>query len=400
MPLPTPLPPALREKILDSPALAPPPGVIPNFTNPSNLEIETYGMVAAFMVLGTTSVGVRLWTKWRVVGRVKWWGEDGMLFISWLIYTGMLMPLAIISAKIGAGTHQWNLTVRQAVEQGYYYNIGSLAYILSMLFLKTAILLQCIRVLVPTGTRNAAFYLYHALLAANIIFYIVSAFIELFSCSPRAKLWDPTIVEGKCVGDITAKRVVSGVINMLTDFVVLVLAQKVVWGLGGGVGGKRRGRLSGVFFVGALPCICSIVEIYYHHRGAIHGDKTHWVSLIAPWGFAELAFGHFAASVVVMPRFFKYLFDKPFFVRLSESLSSRRKDSSEGDDKRWSRVGRVRIESPKRAEVRRPVVTDVEYEELVVNGGMSEREWGGGVEDGVTRPEPVFITVADAMRTV
>ena len=62
-----PLDPKLREQILNSPAAKPPPGVTPNFVDPHNLEYLTYGLTAFFILLVTSSVGIRLFTKWKIV---------------------------------------------------------------------------------------------------------------------------------------------------------------------------------------------------------------------------------------------------------------------------------------------------------------------------------------------
>lgn len=58
--------------LLDRPALAPPPGVTPNFTNPANLARP---WLAGFQfALITIFVCIRLYTKKYVVGR--WLAED------------------------------------------------------------------------------------------------------------------------------------------------------------------------------------------------------------------------------------------------------------------------------------------------------------------------------------
>lgn len=54
-----------REEFLDSPALAPPDGVVPNFKNPPNLVSN--GRVIVQLVLVTLVVWMRLYTKLRVI---------------------------------------------------------------------------------------------------------------------------------------------------------------------------------------------------------------------------------------------------------------------------------------------------------------------------------------------
>jgi len=59
-----------REKILDSPAARPPPGVTPNFEHPINHKEIAYGMLAFYLILVNISVGIRLYTKWKIMRKV------------------------------------------------------------------------------------------------------------------------------------------------------------------------------------------------------------------------------------------------------------------------------------------------------------------------------------------
>ncbi len=56
------------EAFLDLPAMPPPPGVTPNFVNPSNLRQP--GLVAVQITLATIAVAMRLYTKKFIVRRM------------------------------------------------------------------------------------------------------------------------------------------------------------------------------------------------------------------------------------------------------------------------------------------------------------------------------------------
>lgn len=59
--------PQLYELVLDLPALAAPPGVTPNFINPSNLQTEHYIVLVLSLVLSSLVVCMRMWTKARLI---------------------------------------------------------------------------------------------------------------------------------------------------------------------------------------------------------------------------------------------------------------------------------------------------------------------------------------------
>lgn len=58
------------QKLLNGPAMAPPPGVKPNLENPPHLEKEFYIDLILCLTISMLVVGMRLWTKARLVRRI------------------------------------------------------------------------------------------------------------------------------------------------------------------------------------------------------------------------------------------------------------------------------------------------------------------------------------------
>ena len=56
-----------RDKLLNGPALAPPPGMTSNFVNPPNLDHLTIGVFTLCMMLATLTVILRMWTKLFII---------------------------------------------------------------------------------------------------------------------------------------------------------------------------------------------------------------------------------------------------------------------------------------------------------------------------------------------
>jgi hypothetical protein len=54
-------------------------------------------------------------------------------------------------------------------------------------------------------------------------------FVEIFQCVPRKKIWNPT-VQGKCI-NINQTFVATGVINVVDDWVILILPLVWTWKL-------------------------------------------------------------------------------------------------------------------------------------------------------------------------
>lgn len=65
------LSPEQLEALLDGPALAPPPGVIPRIENPRSLIATGWGVSVACIVVATAAILLRVFTKTRIIRQVN-----------------------------------------------------------------------------------------------------------------------------------------------------------------------------------------------------------------------------------------------------------------------------------------------------------------------------------------
>ena len=117
----------------------------------------------------------------------------------------------------------------------------------SILITKVAILLQLLDIFVPQK-RDSRWYTLVALIVANVVFFTILFFLEVFSCVPREKIWHP-MVPGKCL-DIQKTFVATGVINVADDFLILILPVYWVWLLK--ISAQRKAGISLIFAAGLL----------------------------------------------------------------------------------------------------------------------------------------------------
>lgn len=129
------------------------------------------------------------------------------------------------------------------------FHVGSVLYNVIILPLKVSITLQVLRFFVPPGTRNFTFWMSHALIWLNVVFYITCTFLLIFACKPESKQYDPTVKEGHCL-DTAAILISTAVLNTVSDGLMLVLPQRVIWDLTMPI--KRKLGLSAAFFVALL----------------------------------------------------------------------------------------------------------------------------------------------------
>lgn len=97
-----------------------------------------------------------------------------------------------------------------------------------MLSTKLAILLLYRRVFLPQrgGFFDWVLRLFMLILG---LFYFATTIVKIWECSPRARIWDKSI-PGTCI-DIPALLNTSGLFNMVTDVLILLVPVKSVWNL-------------------------------------------------------------------------------------------------------------------------------------------------------------------------
>jgi hypothetical protein len=267
--------------------------------------------------------------------------------------------------------------------------IANTIYGIVVVQLKAAIILQCLRVLVPAGVRNVAFWTFHILLWAHVIFYVICTFVEIFMCNPREKAWNPTIVTGHCM-DSKAVNIAAAVINTSSDLVLVIIPQFIIWGLN--MPTRKKWAVSVVFFVGLLyvkypellsrvtsslisasATAAAAVRLYYSIDLYSSKDFTWGVTLMGLWVPVELCCGFLVACIPMFPRFFK---QQPALMSMGSSLRSLFRLKSSRSDKRSSeRLGSSETPRPSK----KPIVSDIEFEALVkrtdlsmLSGGHSE----------------------------
>jgi hypothetical protein len=121
---------------------------------------------------------------------------------------------------------------------------------LIIMLLKVAILLSWIRLFTPARQRNAMFWISHVLIWSNILFYGIGTIVEIFQCTPREKIWNPVYKGGNCPINMTQHMIASLVINWVSDVVILILPQRVIWKLN--ISTAQKVGLSLLFAVGLL----------------------------------------------------------------------------------------------------------------------------------------------------
>ncbi|KAK7957959.1 hypothetical protein PG988_012807 [Apiospora saccharicola] len=299
---PTPTATAVETRI---PAMPPPLGKTPNFDHPETLVQRNYiAMCVALpflMVPFVLRCYVRLWRK------RTWNFEDWLALVAWIGTLAYCGTGASTMVHYG-GRHTWDITEEQAQESAYvrvpprkegtwkpgltlcvvkWFNIVSIHYGVTICIVKLTILRLYRRVFSPA--RHGPFDVGIVALVVFLVgFYVATNLAKVFQCTPREKIWISSL-PGKCI-DISTLLNVSGIVNTVTDFVILLLPIKAVWNMK--LEAREKITVVLVFTFGLSPLIggrnsgpaFSLAGLMVRMNGAGNPDKN-WVHPeIIMWG--------------------------------------------------------------------------------------------------------------------
>lgn len=115
-------------------------------------------------------------------------------------------------------------------------------YLGTMLFLKTAILLEWARIFGP-GSRKSFRWACYITAGLNDIYYLINIILDCIFCAPRK------VPSGYCSG-ADVLLLVSAIVNLVSDLAILLLPQGVIWRLN--MSRKKRVGVSIMFLIGLV----------------------------------------------------------------------------------------------------------------------------------------------------
>ncbi|CAJ2507044.1 Uu.00g082300.m01.CDS01 [Anthostomella pinea] len=253
------LSPTEKEAALDGPALEPPDNVVSNFDSPPNRNQLCFTVVTIGLIISTVFILIRAYARVFCIKKVHI--GDGLIFAALSVYLGSNFA-------------------------------GS-----SLMCIRSAILLDWIRIFVPLKTRNAFFWTSHVLLWVIILFYGSEKVAENLACIPRQSIWDPT-VRGRCM-DKKLIILATSCLDLVADMIILALPQMVIWKLH--LSKSKKLGISLIFAIGILNCVVAIIRIVTSVRYLSAEDSTYDVGTVILAGHAEMVLLFVVACVPAVP---------------------------------------------------------------------------------------------------
>ncbi|OCK73603.1 hypothetical protein K432DRAFT_265160, partial [Lepidopterella palustris CBS 459.81] len=243
------------------PAAYPPPGIIPNFDGRAAKAESVTIITAIFLSIAIIAVGLRLYTR---IHLVRLFGLDDLL-------------------DYGVGKHLWDVPLSTfSPKLLKVWMVGAVSYSATMLAVKLSILLLYRRIF-PLENFRIQWWL---TVAVTIGYSVGGMCASIFSCTPVAKSWDVTISNGHCI-NTGAFYIANGILNVITDLVILALPIPILWNLA--LTKKKKIALSILFAAGSLTCVVSMIRVGFVVIFLKHGstDPTYSILPTVVWGFIE-----------------------------------------------------------------------------------------------------------------
>ncbi|KAL8781985.1 MAG: hypothetical protein Q9213_005750 [Squamulea squamosa] len=121
----------------------------------------------------------------------------------------------------------------------------TLVYVIGLYFVKLSLLILLYRVF---GVNRRFRWALYFVVGLWTVYFVIHTPIVIFQCIPVQKAWHPKM-KGHCL-DLIKLGVSSGYINIVHDFLILVLPIPMVWSLQ--LSSKMKLAISGIFATGTL----------------------------------------------------------------------------------------------------------------------------------------------------
>ncbi|KAI0838463.1 hypothetical protein F5Y06DRAFT_287197 [Hypoxylon sp. FL0890] len=235
-------------------------------------------------VASTVFLLLRLYSQYLVSGKLRLAQSEYLLIIAWASFVVCFAS----STKYGGGRHIVFVENPRMVQILNIADENTYAY--AMAFVKLSIL----RLYGSIFSSRQFHYFLWAIATVMIAWAISCGFAAIFQCRPIAHTWDPLVEKQFCI-NYGISLLVSGVINIATDFTILALPIPMVLSLH--MSKQKKRLLIFTFAMGGSACIISIIRLAFTIKVGSTADGS-WDDIPAGLlSVVELMFGILAASI-------------------------------------------------------------------------------------------------------
>ncbi|KAL7945555.1 hypothetical protein V8C42DRAFT_357910 [Trichoderma barbatum] len=282
---------------LNGPAIPPPPGEVSILDNPPNGNGLALGIQIGTCVVATICFFLRIYG--RVIMLRKFQAEEVMAILAYGCYWGAIIPSFKMLKYPGYFVHAWNVRLIDVIPTTYWVFIYGVCYSIVLPLLKVAIMVEWVRLFVPTVKFRSPFFWGAAVVSFVQITAGIAIVIALnLQCTPHERLWDFR-VPGKCF-DLYTLQVISASIQLVSDIAMFCLPQHTIWSLK--MTWQKRLGVAGIFGMGILAIVAASFRVDVTVKHGNSPDSIYTLAPIVFWASAEMTCGFFILCVPCIPK--------------------------------------------------------------------------------------------------
>jgi hypothetical protein len=271
-------------------------GQVPGDHGPAILAIQV-----VMILLTVTSVALRFLA--RHLGTAKLWLDDWTILVAAFFSLGINI-INIIGVQYGMGKHFIYVSDYGRRYLQTFYAI-EVTYTLTLAMVKLGVLLMYKRLFGIDRKFSIAVNLTMGLV---VCWWIAVTITTLLQCQPIQKLWDYRI-EGHCF-DIMTFFEASAIPNIITDVIILLLPQPIIWKLR--LDWSTRFGVCAIFLLGAFTACTSIGRLVAMLLFNDPADFTYHAFAVLIWFSLEPPIGIVCACLPCLGPIFRRLPGSPF----------------------------------------------------------------------------------------
>ncbi|KAF9887195.1 hypothetical protein FE257_010449 [Aspergillus nanangensis] len=218
---------------------------------------QVLGVALAFSILAVTAVCLRLLA--HRIGHKKWTASDYFLIVACIFAVGLqsISITGVFQAGIGYGH---TMAIAATYGMGPITKLLQLIiplqflWVLSLSCTKISILLLYLRIFPVAWVARISW----ATIGVIVAWAVATILAGCLICRPFAFNWDQTIPGGSC-GNQVSSFTATGIINLVTDVVVLIAPMPSLYRLQ--MATYKKVTLMIVFGLGVVTCIISALRI-------------------------------------------------------------------------------------------------------------------------------------------
>ncbi|KAI1743044.1 hypothetical protein F4680DRAFT_445515 [Xylaria scruposa] len=373
------LSPQQLEYALSTSSIPPPPGVVPNFTNPGNENTAARAGLVTTLTLATVFLSLRMYVVFVKIRQPHL--GDYLMPLGYVSYFVVSLGSFVRLSKVGLFIHQWNVLGRDIESYLKFILVGDEFWILGICLIKSSILVEWYRLFAPSRARTVFTISCSALLTVNLLSYVGLLITLNLNCRPFERIWNKA-VQGSCI-DLRTIHLAAATINLILNLAILLLPQPIIWKLQ--LSYPKKIGVSTVYTIGILATVASALLIKAIYGWRMSSDMTYHYSRVVLWAIAEMTGGILVFCVPVVPRFYQDL-------KLNTWLSGLLASSSSLTNKfKWTRGSK----SQSRDE-RHPRSISRNYQEIDESSNIRMHAYGSRPTD---RQYGIFVTTEVSVGT-